>query len=173
MAWARLDDQFAFNPKIVAAGNDCAGLFARAVAWCSANETNGFVPMHIACILAASRLRNKCVTNGLWMRVGCGDTFQITGRKDSGRRKLDDVEVVVEADGYYIRDFLHYNRARTDARANETADERAEVRHHPPLAARATRPDPPHIETPNQPTSAVDAVGGIDFDKILKDISPT
>lgn len=129
MSWARLDDQFWSNPKIVAAGNESAGIFARALSYCAANETNGFVPMTIARTIASRlRARERLEMNQLWTKVTPGDRFTITGRKDSGRRKLPDVTVTVEADGYYIRDYLHYNRARTDARANESASEISSVR---------------------------------------------
>lgn len=128
MAWARLDDQFWSNPKIEAAGNAAAGLFARALCYCSAHGTDGFVPRQIAGRLAARSRSIEGVTKaGLWLAVAPGDVFVVTGRKDSGRRKLPDVEVVIEAHGYYIRDYLHYNRARSDLRTDESADERASV----------------------------------------------
>ncbi len=143
MAWARLDDQFAFNPKVVSAGNEVAGLFARAICWVSANDTEGFIPMQVAALLAASRVRRGCTTAGLWLEVSEGETFLITGRKDSGRRPLADVTVTIETDGYYVRDYLHYNRARADARANESADARANVQHlSAHKDARAARPVP-------------------------------
>lgn len=152
MTWARLDDQFCFNPKISKAGNEVAGLLARAICWSSANSTEGFIPMHVASLLGASRVRARCTSAELWLEVDEGETFVITGRKDTGRRKLDDVTVVIKEPGYYIRDFLHYNRSRTDARANESADERADVQHlSAHKDARAARPGP---SLPiNQPTS--------------------
>lgn len=151
MAWARLDDQFWSNPKIESAGNAAAGLFARALCYCSAHGTDGFVPRQIAGRLAARSRSIEGVTKaGLWLPVGPGDVFVVTGRKDSGRRKLPDVEVTIEAHGYYIRDYLHYNRARSDLRTDESADECANVQFTRASAlsmsahkdARAARPDP-------------------------------
>mgnify|MGYP001371796582 CR=1 FL=1 len=169
MAWARLDDQFAFHHKVVKAGNEVAGIFARAICWSSANDTDGFIPDEIALLLAGNRRQTdakralNCVsTAGLWLPVTPGESFVITGRKDSGRRTLPDVTVVIEADGYYVRDFLHYNRASTDARAGESADARANVqRVRAHNDARASRPVPTlPIEPPSfLPTSVVDAEG--------------
>lgn len=150
MAWARLDDQFAFNQKIVSAGNQAAGIFARALCWSSANNTDGFVPDHISKLFAEQRHLKSVTSSGLWVRVAPGDEITITGRKDSGRRPLPDVHIVIEAHGYYIRDFLHYNRSCTDARTGESADESApasaKVAHKDVLS---TRPVP----TPKRDTS--------------------
>ncbi len=175
MAWARLDDQFAFHRKVVKAGNEVAGIFSRSICWSSANDTDGFIPDEIALLIAGKRRQTdseralKCVTNaGLWLPVHAGETFVVTGRKDSGRRSLPDVTVTIEGDGYYVRDFLHYNRARTDARAGESADARADVqRLSARKDARAARPVP--LVT-NQPTVVKDVVGRIDVDSILQGI---
>lgn len=44
MAWARFDDHFHSNPKIIEGGNAVAGLFARCVTYCADYLTDGFVP---------------------------------------------------------------------------------------------------------------------------------
>ena len=151
MAWARLDDQFWSNPKIVAAGNAAAGIYARALCYCSANNTDGFVPASVARQISVRRAAlQHLVSVRLLTEVSPGDVLTICNRKDSGRRKLPDVVVTIEADGYYIRDYLHYNRARSDVRADESADERASVQisraDESAFAAhkdaRASRPDP-------------------------------
>jgi hypothetical protein len=184
MAWARLDDQFAFNTKVVKAGNEVAGIFARAICWASANDSDGFIPDEIALLLAGRRRQSdseralKCVSSaGLWIPVVPGESFVITGRKDSGRRFLPDVTVTIEADGYYIRDFLHYNRARTDARAGESADARANVqRVRAHKDARAARPVPSlPIKEPSLPSNESrpeppEGQEGINIGKILKEV---
>lgn len=179
MAWARLDDQFAFNPKVMAAGNEAVGVFARAVCYCSANETDGFIPDDIAALLARKPLRNRVETSQLWIKVSPGDKFKVTGRKDSGRRRLPDVEVVIKAHGYYIRDYLHYNRARSDARAGETADERANVHDlraqngDPPSRPVPIELQPPPPSTPitdPEPPPVADGRTAFDYDQILKEV---
>jgi len=199
MAWARLDDQFAFNPKIVNAGNHVAGLFARSLCYATAHSTDGFIPESIVLLLAdpgagatrakrgrdaaqarmklALQLAEECETAGLWTRCEPGETFVVTGRKDSGRRPLADVTVTIEADGYYIRDFLHYNRARTDARAGESADARANVqRVRAHKDARAARPVPSlPIKEPSLPSNESSAEPpegqeGINIGNILKEV---
>jgi hypothetical protein len=184
MGWARLDDQFWANPKIDRAGNTAAGVFARALCYCSAQTTDGYVPRAIASQISGhTRTINRLISVGLWTEVWPGDVFVVSGRKDSGRRKLPDVEVTIEAHGYYIRDYLHYNRARTDARADESADERANVQirradvHSPSTGdARAARPVPieeptnPSIEDPPEPTNG-GLVGEFEIDSIFKSVA--
>jgi hypothetical protein len=43
MAWARLDDKFHSDPKILAAGNAAVGLYARSIAYCADHLTDGVV----------------------------------------------------------------------------------------------------------------------------------
>ena len=169
MAWARLDDQFWSNPKIVAAGNAAAGIYARALCYCSANNTDGFVPASVARQISVRRAAlQHLVSVRLLTEVSPGDVLTICNRKDSGRRKLPDVVVTIEADGYYIRDYLHYNRARSDIRADESADERASVQilraDESAFAAhkdaRASRPVPSRSIKPSfLPTSTTDGEG--------------
>lgn len=43
MSWARFDDNYSLNPKILAAGPWCELLDVRAIIWCARYETDGFV----------------------------------------------------------------------------------------------------------------------------------
>ena len=52
MSWFKVDDQLAFNAKIVAAGNEAMGLWVRAGSWSAAQLTNGFIPEHMAIAMA-------------------------------------------------------------------------------------------------------------------------
>lgn len=87
MAWVYLDDEFHSNPKIVQAGLDAAGLYARALSYCGAYLTDGFVPGGWANEAAGRKhaLPQKMVELGLWNTV--------TG-------------------GFQIRDYLEFNPAR-------------------------------------------------------------
>lgn len=52
MSWGKLDDGFWCHPKIVAAGNAGAGLFARMISWSCRHNTGGRVPAAILAWLA-------------------------------------------------------------------------------------------------------------------------
>lgn len=79
MAWFKVDDQLAFNAKIVAAGNEAMGLWVRAGSWSAAQLTDGFVPNHMANAMA-NGMANECgadalVMAGLWHEVEGGFQF--------------------------------------------------------------------------------------------------
>lgn len=69
MPWARLDDAFWRNPKVLAAGNEAAGLYARALSYAADNGTAGLLPLDTVKTLAGSRwktLSRKLVDTALW-----------------------------------------------------------------------------------------------------------
>lgn len=79
MPWFKVDDQLAFNAKVVAAGNSAIGLWARAGSWSSAQLTDGFIPTHMANAMA-NPMANPCdpdalVIAGLWDVVEGGYQF--------------------------------------------------------------------------------------------------
>lgn len=43
MSWARFDDNYTMNPKVLAAGYQAELLDMRAIVWCARYETDGFV----------------------------------------------------------------------------------------------------------------------------------
>jgi hypothetical protein len=57
MVWMRVDDNLAFHPKVVEAGNAAMGLWVRAGAWSAANHTDGIIPTRVALHLGT---RNNC-----------------------------------------------------------------------------------------------------------------
>lgn len=85
--WFKVDDQLAFNAKVVAAGNEAMGLWVRAGSWSAAQLTNGFVPEHMAIAMAngmasamANGMAKPCgadalVMAGLWDEVDGGYQF--------------------------------------------------------------------------------------------------
>ena len=87
MSWFKVDDQLAFNAKIVAAGNEAMGLWVRAGSWSAAQLTNGFIPEHMAIAMAngmanamANGMAKPCgadalVMAGLWDEVDGGYQF--------------------------------------------------------------------------------------------------
>ncbi len=52
MSWFRIDDQFAFHAKVIAAGNEAIGVWTRMGAWSCAHLTEGVVPLEVATLLA-------------------------------------------------------------------------------------------------------------------------
>lgn len=75
MPWARLDDAFWRNPKVLAAGNEAAGLYARALSYSADNGTGGLLSLDTVKTLAGSRfkaLSRKLVDVGLWDPSGQG-----------------------------------------------------------------------------------------------------
>lgn len=69
MTWAKLDDSFYDDPKVVAAGNEAAGVYCRALSYCGKHLTDGLVPEAIAELIAGKRRPiAKLLEVGLWVR---------------------------------------------------------------------------------------------------------
>lgn len=97
MGWFKVDDQLAFNAKIVAAGNSAMGLWLRAGSWSSAQLTDGFIPIHMANAMA-NGMANPCdqdalVMVGLWDEIEGGfqfhdwSEFQPSAEEERAKRK--------------------------------------------------------------------------------------
>lgn len=102
MSWAKFDDRYATHPKLIAAGLEARGLDAAGICWSAGQETDGFVPDAIVLILGAGsvkphRIAQRLVAVGRWTR--------------------DD-----ERKGYWIHDFLDYNRSHAEADKGREAD---------------------------------------------------
>jgi hypothetical protein len=77
MPWFKVDDQLAFHPKAIAAGNAALGLWVRAGSWCGAHLTEGALPQHMIGTLGAQRRdAERLVAAGLWERTECGYQFK-------------------------------------------------------------------------------------------------
>lgn len=79
MPWFKVDDQLAFNAKVVAAENEAMGLWVRCGSWSSAQLTDGFIPTHMANAMA-NGMAKECgadalVMAGLWDEVEGGYKF--------------------------------------------------------------------------------------------------
>lgn len=95
MAWARIDDNFWANPKIVGAGNEAAGVYVRGIAYCAAHLTDGVVPHSVVRLLTATRKPvGTLVANGLWEE---------------------------RDDGFLIPDYLDFNPSRAEVEAKREA----------------------------------------------------
>lgn len=97
MGWFKVDDQLAFNAKIVAAGNSAMGLWLRAGSWSSAQLTDGFIPIHMANAMANAMAnpsdQDALVSVGLWDEVDGGfqfhdwSEFQPSAEEERAKRK--------------------------------------------------------------------------------------
>lgn len=77
MTWFKVDDQLAFHPKVIEAGNAAMGLWVRAGAWCSAHLTEGALPKHMIGTLGAqARDAKRLVEVGLWEQTNVGYQFR-------------------------------------------------------------------------------------------------
>jgi len=77
MTWFKVDDQLAFHPKVLEAGNAAMGLWVRAGSWCSAHLTQGELPRHmIGTFGAQHRHAEALVRAGLWTPTDVGYQFK-------------------------------------------------------------------------------------------------
>lgn len=117
MAWVKLDDQFHSHPKVRNAGNAGAGVYARALSWCGAYHTDGFISRRDAALIGRTSELAKVTCAELWEAVEPGDSRTVTGRRDSGNRPLPDVTLVFSTYGFFIPDFLHSNHTKAEVEA--------------------------------------------------------
>jgi hypothetical protein len=70
--WTKLDDTLYDNPKIVTAGNEAVGVYARALSYCSRHLTDGYVPAAIARQFAGSdeAILDALTDAELWVKKG-------------------------------------------------------------------------------------------------------
>ena len=109
MGWLRIDDRFADDPDIIELGNEAAGAFVRLLAYCSKHATDGLIPRPYAAMISPKKVLDSLASRGLLVEAAKGETFTVTGRRDSGRRHLDDVTVIAGYDSYFVPKYLHYN----------------------------------------------------------------
>lgn len=93
MAWFKVDDTFAFHPKVGQAGNAAIGLWIRAGAWSSAHLTDGHIPREMLPAFAGTAaLAKALVKAGLWTETDSGyafhdwDQYQPSGAETEARK---------------------------------------------------------------------------------------
>lgn len=72
MPWVKLDDGFWSNPKVIGAGNEAAGAYARLLSYCGQQLTDGQVEDHIAKFVAKPMVIKKLDEHGLVVKSGSG-----------------------------------------------------------------------------------------------------
>lgn len=122
MAFAALDDEFFGHPKTTTAGNEGAGVYARALSYCAHYLTDGFVPLAWVKEIARPVLRRKITEAGFWVEVEGGEHYEYISGAES-------YAVDVLEPGYFIPDYLTYNptRAAVLAKRDELSRKRSEA----------------------------------------------
>lgn len=75
MPWFKVDDNLAIHPKVIRAGNEAMGLWARAGSWSAQQLTEGFIPADIVALLQGEDAAPKLVAAGLWTEADGGYAF--------------------------------------------------------------------------------------------------
>lgn len=103
--FAALDDGFHHNRKIVRAGNEAAGIYARSLSYCADEGTNGYVPRAWALEIVAGRrgVLDKLTKASLWTPVKAGDEATATDRSGN------EIAYNIDEPGFLISDFLAFN----------------------------------------------------------------
>lgn len=72
MTWFKLDDGFHSHPKIIAVGNEAAGLYARCGSYCAQHLTDGFIPEAVGFLYGGLETIDALCNESLWTRVSGG-----------------------------------------------------------------------------------------------------
>lgn len=75
MPYFPVDDDMAFHPKILAAGNEALGMWTRAGALSKKHHTGGFVASETVRALGGKKIAARLVAAGLWVVVDGGYHF--------------------------------------------------------------------------------------------------
>lgn len=114
MSWVKLDDAFHAHPKVRRAGNIGAGVYVRALSFCGAYHTDGFITRVDAAGIGKTGELKRVTDAELWEEVRPGDSRTVTGRRDSGNRPLPDVTLVFDTYGFFIPDYLQHNQTKDE-----------------------------------------------------------
>ncbi len=98
--WFRVDDNLAFHPKVIRAGNPAMGLWVRAGSWAGQQLTDGFVPDDVARAIGKPAEIRRLRDVGLWVPTEGGYDFhefaernptrdEVEQKRQYGRRSAD------------------------------------------------------------------------------------
>jgi hypothetical protein len=96
VSWAKLDDRYWMHPKVIAAGNVGAGIFARFLSYCGAYLTDGLVPAHVVHTIAGGEGDDEVL-----------DTLARMGLIDQ-----------LESGGVHVIGYLEHNRSKAQIEAD-------------------------------------------------------
>ena len=75
MTWGKIDDQLAFHPKALAAGNEALGMWVRSMSYSCQMLTGGFISSEIVTAMGGTKIAKKLVEAGLWLVADGGYQF--------------------------------------------------------------------------------------------------
>jgi len=75
MTWGKIDDQLAFHPKALEAGNEALGMWVRSMSYSCQMLTGGFISNEIVLAMGGPKIAGKLVQARLWEIVEGGYQF--------------------------------------------------------------------------------------------------
>ena len=75
MTWGKIDDQLAFHPKALEAGNEALGMWVRSMSYSCQMLTGGFISNEIVLAMGGPKIAGKLVQARLWEIVDGGYQF--------------------------------------------------------------------------------------------------
>lgn len=170
MTWVKLDDKMLTHPRIASVGGLGFAVHVAGIIYCGQHLTDGFIPRGAVGLLLD--LTGVGLVDGY-----SGDDATVLALIETGqpgRQSLEDAELWEwddERNGWWIRDYLHYNPSRSEVqrgRANDAARKRKKA---PTQAKRSGRnpggvraessapvpepePEPEGVKNPPSPASS-------------------
>jgi hypothetical protein len=165
MTWFKIDDDFFFHPKVVAAGNAAIGLFVRCGSWASNHLTDGHIPHQVIAMFGTATDIDNLIDVGLleetdtgyWMpafldynpsadEVKAQKAATAERQRAHRNRRNDDLEDVTRESHVTNADVTRDSHVTNDDVTRESR-----VSHSAP-----TRPDPTRIKPPPPSSTTVD-----------------
>lgn len=149
MAWGKVDDNLAFHPKVIQAGNEAMGLWVRSLSWSMQVLSDGHVPTGMVSAFNGDDAAKKLVDAGLWITVDGGFQFRdwaeyqptkehVLAERANAKERMTRIRgrksSVIQA---------NFNDGSENVRANK---QRTNGEHHPSVRAKFGDPDPTRPE---------------------------
>jgi hypothetical protein len=90
MTWFKVDDNLAFHPKAIMAGNAALGMWVRAGSWAAQQLTDGYVPADMARSLGTPGQARRLTDSGLWLPCGKGFEFHQWEERQWSRKDVEE-----------------------------------------------------------------------------------
>jgi hypothetical protein len=90
VTWFLVDDNLAFHPKAIMAGNAALGMWVRAGSWAGQQLTDGYIPLDMARSLGSPAQARKLTDAGLWLPCGTGYEFHQWAERQPLRKDVEE-----------------------------------------------------------------------------------